>query len=768
MTNSYLDLIDKSLLKEKKALIQKYVAEHPEPESTFCPDVCICYKVKGATKLVNLLTGGVTDYPESFDISAVRQKETGYWNIKTPSNALVISPTKTIKAVYARIVYPENKNDAKGIELAVISIDGNRKGETNRKWKYTFERCFFFKDSKAVYDINGNVDMYSNGTLYSKDFTAWLKAAYKNKPNIKANEGIKLFVGDTVKERNDVAPALLGFFFFMSWYKDYIPPTQQNPDNHFNIINNLPPVDTKELKIKAPMISFEAKNVFNKNYHKEWKDIVYIFSIVNPHVAVIREFRGGYARTEYQETYRYLITDKKEVKVYCHRYYWSKDWKNINNNNFLNATDDRCYFFGFEKAKDFPAFGKVFGTKINYLTYNTVTSALVCIKHPIFEQLIKAGYPDITAKLSRSYPYINSSFSSVLDTNYSSSSKKSFYQIIGLNKYQLTQIENLKNTSKYDWINDSLIGNTLRNMKLILGLERLSSLTNKDWDEYFQMFLNFTYVVPWIGTIIYQIDEENNLYHLTRKTNGGISFIPSEKLLKKIRKLICRMWKWSEKTSLEEKITRENLYAILVRTFKDSMNMLIDMSKTNRPNIDLYDIRSENELHRVHDTLIELSNMDKLAKKKEENEKLDKKIKELTEEREKNFSEEDEEFSIVIPKHANEILEEGMKLHHCVGSYVNRYASGDTNILFLRKKKDITAPFYTIEVDSNNRITQIHGKYNEWLGNNPETIPFMIKWIRSKGLKCKANLLLNQSSGYSAGNKHLNGKIYGLEVNDNV
>lgn len=196
--------------------------------------------------------------------------------------------------------------------------------------------------------------------------------------------------------------------------------------------------------------------------------------------------------------------------------------------------------------------------------------------------------------------------------------------------------------------------------------------------------------------------------------------------------------------------------------------MLVDMSRANRPNIDLYDIHSKDELQRVHNTLVELTNMDKLTKKKKENEKLDKKIKVLTEEREKKFGEEDEEFSIIVPKHAMEILEEGMKLHHCVGSYVEGYASGSTNILFLRKKNDISTPFYTIEVNSDNRITQIHGKYNSWLGNNPEAIPFMIKWIKDKGLKCKSNLLLNQSSGYSAGNKHLDGKTYGLEENGNV
>lgn len=55
-------------------------------------------------------------------------------------------------------------------------------------------------------------------------------------------------------------------------------------------------------------------------------------------------------------------------------------------------------------------------------------------------------------------------------------------------------------------------------------------------------------------------------------------------------------------------------------------------------------------------------------------------------------------LTVVPPKTAAEIVEEGHALHHCVGGYVSRVANKECVILFLRKKEEPDKPFYTIEV----------------------------------------------------------------------
>ncbi|MBR2492806.1 MAG: PcfJ domain-containing protein, partial [Paludibacteraceae bacterium] len=118
---------------------------------------------------------------------------------------------------------------------------------------------------------------------------------------------------------------------------------------------------------------------------------------------------------------------------------------------------------------------------------------------------------------------------------------------------------------------------------------------------------------------------------------------------------------------------------------------------------------------------------------------------------------EDDEFLIRLPLKLSEIIKEGSSLNQCVGGYVDRHANGDTTILFLRKKSDKDKSFYTIEchgTDPNKGIDvrQIHGQNNKWLGNNPEVVPFVLRWLRDKGIKCRDEIVLSTARGYSSWN----------------
>lgn len=60
---------------------------------------------------------------------------------------------------------------------------------------------------------------------------------------------------------------------------------------------------------------------------------------------------------------------------------------------------------------------------------------------------------------------------------------------------------------------------------------------------------------------------------------------------------------------------------------------------------------------------------------------------------------------------SNELIKEGEALNHCVGTYADRYATGMTNILFIRKTAKPNKSFYTLEL-KDDRVLQTRGLRN--------------------------------------------------------
>ena len=81
------------------------------------------------------------------------------------------------------------------------------------------------------------------------------------------------------------------------------------------------------------------------------------------------------------------------------------------------------------------------------------------------------------------------------------------------------------------------------------------------------------------------------------------------------------------------------------------------------------------------------------------------------------YSYETSKYKIIVPESLKVIVEEGQNLHHCVGTYTEKVAEGETDILFIRKQGEEDASYYTMEV-KNLEIIQYRGAYNN-LHNNP-------------------------------------------------
>ena len=72
------------------------------------------------------------------------------------------------------------------------------------------------------------------------------------------------------------------------------------------------------------------------------------------------------------------------------------------------------------------------------------------------------------------------------------------------------------------------------------------------------------------------------------------------------------------------------------------------------------------------------------------------------------------EVQFILPREANDLIEEGKSLKHCVGgsSYINQHADGRTTIVFARKADEPDKPYYTLEY-RDSRLIQVSGWDNK-------------------------------------------------------
>lgn len=95
-----------------------------------------------------------------------------------------------------------------------------------------------------------------------------------------------------------------------------------------------------------------------------------------------------------------------------------------------------------------------------------------------------------------------------------------------------------------------------------------------------------------------------------------------------------------------------------------------------------------------------------LFKRKSANAKFQKVMKTFAKYEYKN-----EVYSIVSPKIADDLVSEGVRLNHCVASYIDDVSNKKTCIMFLRKNLSPETPLITLEIQKN-RVVQAKGKNN--------------------------------------------------------
>ncbi len=79
----------------------------------------------------------------------------------------------------------------------------------------------------------------------------------------------------------------------------------------------------------------------------------------------------------------------------------------------------------------------------------------------------------------------------------------------------------------------------------------------------------------------------------------------------------------------------------------------------------------------------------------------------------------------------HEMTEEGMKLRHCVGTYLHRHALGSSNIFLIRRESEPDTPYYTLELSERlDRVVQWYGyEDNRTIPKDPAVKKFINDWM---------------------------------------
>ena len=111
------------------------------------------------------------------------------------------------------------------------------------------------------------------------------------------------------------------------------------------------------------------------------------------------------------------------------------------------------------------------------------------------------------------------------------------------------------------------------------------------------------------------------------------------------------------------------------------------------------------------------------------NAKIQKRQEELSE-----FCYKADGYLITYPAGCDDIIREGIELHHCAKEFIDAVANKRTTLLFIRKADNPDEPFFTLEIKGR-AIWQCHGFNNRNIGSEPGLEAFLQKFCQEKGIK---------------------------------
>lgn len=603
-----------------------------------------------------------------------------------------------------RYAYAKYHADIERLELAEVTLDTKRTLQVH-EWKYAGNKYFLGKD-KSVVDENGNVCTSAfNLSQYhvGRNFGCFLGFYYRLQ-NFKAVEEFKKFLGsDTYCVGSGRVVNVCWTWHIQEWYKTSQKVKGKGKEQKLvEKLTAMPISDATWLAEKYPVIEENHRSYYS-SYSIYTPNILY-FERLTDGWSVLRMFSRGNDGGNFKEIERMYLHDDGTNRIaspskdgWCTakaNEYWSR-YQFVNKEEAMQKCNRMKYIVPLIDCDD---------TKVK----NTLVTAL---RFPEVEQFIRLGYRDFAYEIARSQTPradMKNAF------GYYNEKEKSLLRKVGMTKYQ------------FDTVMDRVANNRSHYTRSAIKVMReffdtdFVHLDNATFDKYFVAFESLCRM-SWGEPF-------RNLRHIE-----GID-------RKRFIKNAVRLGE-----------SENSIYGVI----NDTINDYVRLNMGTHPEIDWY-FDSRSDVVRAHDAIGELKRAQDAERRAvydtREAERLkreEKKRIELDEKR-KSYEYEDDNFIIRLPKDGNEIVREGSIQRICIGGYVSRHSTGGTNLFFLRRKSEPETPFYAIEMNNTKSIIQIHGCCNRWLGNNPEAIPTVIRWLRKNKIHCDEKILTCASTGYGA------------------
>ena len=748
--------ISKMTIKQR---IEKFWKRHGEIDATLVPDVWLTWTgkrdKKEYRKYYQLSTGLLTEEKIPwlrYDDSGFPSYYGGYHNdvqgighgqIKN-TNKLMLNAGNDCNYYYFKY-----DDELEIIEVSIIHVDTHRyntkatRKENVRLWERNLNYSMFFmeKGSKTKYDIHGNIMLEFNYEVKNKTshsvttgFTHWLKNMRRMNTLKTCAKEFERFASDTLY---GACGRILNPYYthdLEDWFLR---------DNGYKTkgavgkkIDEL--CDKITLNLDHLKEAYKEEPIFNNRYDYSSNDIIYIDLTADNNWAILRYmFRRNDGSLD--ESYRVFIHNNS--KMIFARKTGPNTWATATNisNSWRGA---RGKIVNYDEMKNHRRLSYIADMVESFPEKNRLGKIITIIRNPVSEQLWKAGFTHIIPSLLS-----NNNFNRNLHSIFGKVNlkEKNLFAKFGVSKKQM---ECLNDSIAHNDTNNNYYyrnSNRIYGIRMIKELFKVSDISCID----IKTFENLFGMIRMMSNACYSTNIRDN-FGLPNEL--GMNFNQQIKLWLRLYRLGIK-YQNENNIPIDSRRRENNVFRLL----RDTISVYNRFPASMKPEFNIQKVNSYSDVIRLHDGITSLYNACQQEIADEKNKEKEEKMKKLDEKRKKVFEAEDDEFLIRLPVKLSEIIKEGSSLNHCVGGYVDRHATGDTTILFLREKSNKDKSFYTIECRGTDpklgiRVSQIHGQGNKWLGNNPEVVPFVLRWLRDKGIQCRDEIVLSTAKGYGSWN----------------
>ena len=190
----------------------------------------------------------------------------------------------------------------------------------------------------------------------------------------------------------------------------------------------------------------------------------------------------------------------------------------------------------------------------------------------------------------------------------------------------------------------------------------------------------------------------------------------------------------------------------VLTTWSDYLSMACRL-KMDTGDAIIYRVR---KLRQRHDELVELCGQKELAIRAGEILEKYPHVEDIYQEVKEIYGYTGKDYAVIVPSRIEEIMDEGEKLHHCVGSsdrYWERIERKESYVMFLRKVSKPDSPYYTLEIEPDGTVRQKRTMYDRQKADIKDAEKFLREWqqviskritAKERGLAEKSRILRNQ------------------------